>query len=91
MVLFKTKTFTLISPRLGNSYLARSIALRSLFAQSTIRGSTRATLQLRSIWKIEDKCENTMLQPYKTTQKIIEHISLPFLCSYLQTLQLQAQ
>lgn len=32
-----------------SSYLARSIALRSLLAHSAIRGSTRATLQLRSI------------------------------------------
>jgi hypothetical protein len=52
---------------LDNSYLARSIALRSFFAQSAIRGSTRATLQLRNIWKIEDKGENTKLQWYKIT------------------------
>jgi len=32
------------------SYLARRTAFRSFFAESAIRGRTRATLQLRNIW-----------------------------------------
>lgn len=39
--------------RKGRANLARSIALRSFFAQSAIRERERATLQLRNIWKTE--------------------------------------
>jgi len=46
-------------PKVDNPYLARSTALRSFFAQSATRGSTRATLQLRNIWEVEDKSHNS--------------------------------
>jgi len=52
--------FTHLSQIVDNPYLARSTALRSFFAQSAIRGSTRATLQLRNIWKVEDKSHNSI-------------------------------
>ena len=70
MVLIKIQNSRITFPRVDNAYLARSTELRSFFAKSAIRGSTRATLQLRSIWTVKDKSENGISQGNKMVHKI---------------------
>ena len=66
----KTKTLACDFSIIVDIYLARSTALRSFFAQSAIRGSTRATLQLRSICKVEAKVKMTHSKRDKKMQVI---------------------
>lgn len=69
------------------AYLARKTALRSCFAASAMRGSTRAALQLRSIWN--SKKAYVLAQQLEEQTNLLEdkiRIAnyLPFLCSYPQ-------